>query len=522
MLLGAGRIVAYVDDINLRRAADRIPVVRNRASMVHELMKVYGLLELMKTVPSSPASEDYVKLFHSSDYINFLKAVTHTNDDDLSIEEEELEDTFGLGFDCPALPMLWSLVCHVAGGSMAAARLLTSGQASVAINWCGGWHHAQRDSASGFCYVNDVVLAIMQLRHKFAKVAYVDLDVHHGDGVENAFAFSRSVLTVSLHLKEDGFFPGTGTQDDVGEGEGRYFCLNVPYKAGLSDDNFVELLKSVVEEAVQVFAPDCLVVQCGGDALALDRLGGANISIDGYTRALSLLLRLQCPTMLLGGGGYEPANAARLWTSLTASVLGTSLDLEIPEHCFFERYGPSFDLAVTPSNRRDQNSSEYLAALKSSIKAHGEEIQKRIMNKTPCQEPRYSSSNKHPCYKRSDETGSSSRIDDEPKSVLAFGISQHSLGKVPDSAPGTSTQNKVSVTLNVDSSDLEETPFIMTDDCSMDKKGCTKKHTVVSGASRLKYSFKRQKLEEGKLSTMNAHNHEQNIEDIYDFTEGEF
>ncbi|KAA0198530.1 hypothetical protein HAZT_HAZT002254, partial [Hyalella azteca] len=128
--------------------------------MVHELMKVYGLLELMKTVPSSPASEDYVKLFHSSDYINFLKAVTHTNDDDLSIEEEELEDTFGLG-----------------------------------------------------------------------------------DGVENAFAFSRSVLTVSLHLKEDGFFPGTGTQDDVGEGEGRYFCLNVPYKAGLSDDNFVELLK---------------------------------------------------------------------------------------------------------------------------------------------------------------------------------------------------------------------------------------------------------------------------------------
>ncbi|KAF2361709.1 Histone deacetylase domain [Trinorchestia longiramus] len=380
-------IIAYVDDVNLRRAANRIPVVHRRrysiykASMVHELIKAYGLLEKMTTVPSWPASEDEVKLFHSSEYVAFLKTAQPALSNQQSHEEEQIEDDFGLGFDCPVLPSLWSMARHLAGGSLTGAKLLTSGSARVAINWCGGWHHAQRDSASGFCYVNDIVLAILHLRQHFMRVAYVDLDVHHGDGVEDAFSYSGSVMTTSLHLKEDGFFPGTGHSEDLGHGEGQYFTLNVPYKAGISNQSFVDIVKCIIEGPLKTFSPGSVVVQCGGDALALDKLGGANLTLEGYAGALSLLLDLQLPTLLLGGGGYEPSNVARLWTYLTAVVLGVEVDSEIPEHNFFELYGPSFDLHISSSNRRDENSQDFMDSLRANIQLHGEKLRAKMSEK---------------------------------------------------------------------------------------------------------------------------------------------
>ncbi len=131
----------------------------------------------------------------------------------------------------------------------------------VAINWCGGWHHAQRDSAEGFCYVNDIVLCIHELRRTFNRVLYVDLDVHHGtrqvfvcffifrlpefvsagNGVESAFAFTNKVFTMSLHLKEAGFYPGTGDISDVGFGNGKYHTLNIPFREGVNDEMYKDV-----------------------------------------------------------------------------------------------------------------------------------------------------------------------------------------------------------------------------------------------------------------------------------------
>ena len=127
------------------------------------------------------------------------------------------------GYDCPVLDRMDELATTLAAGSLTASDLLMERRVRVAINWSGGWHHAKRDTAAGFCYVNDVVLAIHRLQRVFTKVMYVDLDVHHGDGVEDAFSSTDKVLTFSIHKMEPGFFPGTGALGDVGYGRGRYF-----------------------------------------------------------------------------------------------------------------------------------------------------------------------------------------------------------------------------------------------------------------------------------------------------------
>ncbi|KAG7170980.1 histone deacetylase 8-like [Homarus americanus] len=203
--------VVYVADPKLLACSNAVPILKHRATLVHHLISAYGLQSKMKVVPSAPATEEEVRGFHSEEYVKFLQ-VAQPDD------QEIIEDEFGLGFDCPVINNLWTIVCQVAGASLTAARALTTCQAKIAINWCGGWHHAQRDCAAGFCYVNDIVLAVRHLRTKFDKILYVDLDIHHGDGVENAFFFSPKVVTMSFHQLEAGFFPGTGKCKDTGQG----------------------------------------------------------------------------------------------------------------------------------------------------------------------------------------------------------------------------------------------------------------------------------------------------------------
>ncbi|XP_037083653.1 histone deacetylase 8-like [Pollicipes pollicipes] len=203
--------------------------------MVHALLSAFGLIDAMVPLGCEVAQVDDLRNFHSSDYVDFLESVDKSKD--LDQYEDDL-DEYGLGFDCPLVTGILDLALHLAGGSLCAARALCRGEVDVAVNWNGGWHHAQRDAASGFCYVNDIVLAINELRGTFARVMYVDLDIHHGDGVENAFMYSSKVFTLSIHHYEDGYFPGTGSMDDVGYGRGRYFCFNVPLKEGATDDTF--------------------------------------------------------------------------------------------------------------------------------------------------------------------------------------------------------------------------------------------------------------------------------------------
>ncbi|XP_045593976.2 LOW QUALITY PROTEIN: histone deacetylase 8 [Procambarus clarkii] len=345
--------VAYITDSKLICCCDAIPVLKRRASLTHHLIAAYGLVGKMNVIPSQPATEDDVRGFHSEDYVKFLEVAKPDG-------QELNEDEFGLGFDCPILNNLWTIVCQVAGASLTAALALTSSYSTIAINWCGGWHHAQRDSASGFCYVNDIVLAVRHLRTKFDKILYIDLDIHHGDGVENAFLFSPKVVTLSFHQLETGFFPGTGEQKDVGLGKGRYYSFNVPYKAGINNKQFVYLFESILYNLCEVYMPNAVVCQCGADAVSGDPLGGGNLTPEAFKSCVRHILNLHKPTLFLGGGGYDNINTAKLWTVITSTILDTPLSAEIPEHQFFPLYGPSFELEVTAGLRKSENTQKSL------------------------------------------------------------------------------------------------------------------------------------------------------------------
>lgn len=128
------------------------------------------------------------------------------------------------------------------------------------MNWSGGFHHARKCEASGFCYVNDIVLCILELLRFYSRVIYVDIDVHHGDGVEEAFFLTNRVLTLSFHQYGDDFFPGSGSQDSMGDGPGKYHAVNVPMKPGMNDETFMPLFQSVTKKVMDVFRPDVILM----------------------------------------------------------------------------------------------------------------------------------------------------------------------------------------------------------------------------------------------------------------------
>ncbi|KAL1458267.1 hypothetical protein WDU94_008429 [Cyamophila willieti] len=315
----------------------------------------------MTVIKSVPATYEELTEFHSSLYIDTIK--------DLECQSEEDLEEFGLTGDCPALDDLYEFVSYVGGGSLTAAKGLLSGKYKLAINWCGGWHHAQRDMAEGFCYINDIVLAILQLNKKFHRILYVDLDVHHGNGVENAFSSTPKVFTFSLHRNGFGFYPNTGDLYDMGTGKGKYYTANVPFQSGTSDQTYLRVFSSVINKIRETYQPECLVIQCGADSLARDKLGDFNVSSATFESIISKLISWSLPTLFLGGGGYNIHNTARYWTSLTSIISSTPISVDIPDECEdFMEFGPDYTLSVDASyGRRDENSEQELNRIISTL-----------------------------------------------------------------------------------------------------------------------------------------------------------
>jgi histone deacetylase 8 len=346
-----------------------------QASMVQDLIRSYGLTSnnKMLVVQSLDATEDELKLFHSSSYIDFLKSVNDTDDFD---ENGEEQDEFGLGYDCPLLERTYDFVKTVAGGSLTAAKLLAKSKCEIAINWFGGWHHAQRDSAAGFCYVNDIVLAIHKLTEKFHKILYVDLDIHHGDGVQNAFEYSNKILTLSFHKLMPGFYPGTGKLEDVGSSKGKYYSINVPFLEGISNTTYLKVFSDVFPRVMEAFQPEALVVQCGADSLNGDEVGQSNLTIETIGHCIKNVLGYKKPTLFCGGGGYNFPNSARLWTYLTSVIIGQELDNDIPDTSeFFTHYQPTYELHIDKGKQKDFNTEKYVTEMRATVLAYCDFIQ---------------------------------------------------------------------------------------------------------------------------------------------------
>lgn len=215
--------------------------------------------------------------------------------------------------DCPIFEGLYKYNQISAGGTLAAADNLNKARTDIAINWTGGFHHAKKGEASGFCYVNDIVLGILELLKCHQRVLYVDIDYHHGDGVEEAFFVTDRVMTVSFHRYGDKTFPGTGGPEDIGAGKGKYYSLNIPLLAGIDDESYANLFLVTMSKVMETYCPSVVVLQCGADSLAHDRLGDFNLTLRGHGRCVEIMRSFNVPLMLLGGGGYTVKNVSRCW-----------------------------------------------------------------------------------------------------------------------------------------------------------------------------------------------------------------
>jgi acetoin utilization protein AcuC len=218
---------------------------------------------------------------------------------------------------------------RIAGGSIDGAEALLRG-AKRAFNPAGGLHHAMPARASGFCHINDGVLAIERLRHAGKRVVYVDIDAHHGDGVQHAFYRARDVLTVSIHQTGYTIFPGTGFEEEIGVDDGCGFSINVPLLPGAGDRAYDLAFDELILPAIELFQPDVLVTQLGTDALIGDLLANLRMSLYGFERAVERFRAIGVPWLAFGGGGYDVGNVVRAWTLAWSAMLDEKLADEIP------------------------------------------------------------------------------------------------------------------------------------------------------------------------------------------------
>ncbi|MGA8847185.1 MAG: acetoin utilization protein AcuC [Nocardioides sp.] len=282
----------------------------------------------VRAVPAPIASLDQLRTVHEA---GFIEAVMAAGDDPASAQEER-----GLGTeDNPAFLGMHEAAAHVVGASLEACRQVWSGESLHSANITGGLHHAMPARASGFCVYNDVAVGIQWLLDQGAeRVAYVDIDAHHGDGVELIFYDDPRVLTISLHESGQFIFPGTGECRDSGGLDARGSAVNVPLPPGTGDAGWLRAFHAVVPPLLREFAPEVLVTQHGCDSHADDPLADLVLSVDGHRAACLALHELahevaQGRWVATGGGGYAVVQVVpRAWTHLLAIVGGRPLDPE--------------------------------------------------------------------------------------------------------------------------------------------------------------------------------------------------
>ena len=302
------------------------PFKVHRLALTVELLQAYGLLDRkdVRVIGLREATEAEALGFHSQGYLEALR---------LASSGMWVPNQFahGLGTtDNPVFPDVFEWAMLVAGGSIDAAAALLDGHTGRAFNLAGGLHHAMPTRASGFCHVNDGVLAIQRLRAAGKRVTYVDIDAHHGDGVQHAFYDDKDVLTISIHQTGYTIFPGTGFEEEIGHGDGRGYAINLPLLPGAGDEAYDEAFESVILPAIELFRPDVLVTQLGTDAVVGDLLANLRMSLHGFERAVQRFRSVDAPWLALGGGGYDVANVVRAWTLAWGAMLDETLPDEIP------------------------------------------------------------------------------------------------------------------------------------------------------------------------------------------------
>jgi acetoin utilization protein AcuC len=285
------------------------PFNTSRAGKVRKILNSMALLSGDNRTEVAPAAAERIvlKKFHSARYLHALKTASKGRWDTEALN-------MGIGtLDCPVFSGMYDYGILATGGTLTAVQLILSGSAEVAFNPSGGFHHAARERASGFCYINDVALACTVLAEEGKRILYLDVDVHHGDGVAYGFYDRCDVMTISFHETPETLFPGTGFAQEIGRGEGKGYCVNVPLPAGTYDEVYVKAFEAVALPLIGAYDPDVIVFELGADALVSDPLAHLCLTNNTYAEIIGHLLSFEIPIVATGGGGYNIENTVRAW-----------------------------------------------------------------------------------------------------------------------------------------------------------------------------------------------------------------
>ncbi|MFX0016766.1 MAG: acetoin utilization protein AcuC [Promethearchaeota archaeon] len=309
------------------------PMNPKRLLIPYQLFKSLNIFEMPDIITFTPslATDSDLLLFHSPSYIEGMKALSKAGGG------ARLRLGLGTG-DCPVFPRMHEASRLVVGGALEGVRRIQNGDVQQAFAILGGLHHAFAERASGFCYYNDVVIAIKYLQQKYGieRVLYIDTDVHHGDGVLQAFYEDQSVLGISLHESGQFIFPSTGHHDEIGRGEGLGYTINVPFFPGTWDELYIMTFENIIPCIWEEYDPEFVIWQCGADGHYLDFLGHLALTTKLYSYLSNRIAELsrqgsaQGRLLLLGGGGYNPDSVARVWLANLAGIIGFTLPNKSP------------------------------------------------------------------------------------------------------------------------------------------------------------------------------------------------
>jgi acetoin utilization protein AcuC len=306
------------------------PLRPGRVALTMALAREVGLLERAKVISPLALSGADLARVHDLDYLAAVRATS---------ESGRAAPTYGFGpGDNPPFPGMHEAATLVCGATVAAAAAIVAGDSLHAFSPGGGLHHAMPRLASGFCIYNDPAVAIAwMLEQGVERVAYVDVDVHHGDGVQKIFANDPRVLTISVHESGRFLFPGTGFPNEIGDGAAKGTIANLPLPPSTTDDLYLPAFDAVVPKLVRAFGPDMLVTQLGCDSHYTDPLAHLGLTTRAYAGLAGRLHDLAHTVtkgrwLATGGGGYQWASVApRAWCSYLAEMIGTRLPERLPE-----------------------------------------------------------------------------------------------------------------------------------------------------------------------------------------------
>ena len=348
----------YTDAFVTYKFNDDHPLQQRRLQMTHQLLEAYGHFRGTKgsdvVVPTLATADDLL-LVHSPEYVEAVRNISEALEGSATGHvDRSLAYHYGLGpGDNPAFAGMWDASLLYVGASLDCVRLVLSGEYGAAFNSSGGLHHAMRSRPTGFCLFNDCAIVARKLIAAGKRVACLDvLDAHHGDGTQALLYDEPNALTVSFHEMSSGFFPGTGATDEIGEGDGVGYSVNVPMEPGSSDGEYALAYDEVVAPLLDAYKPDVIVLMVGADAHFNDPLAHLALSSHGWMAIVDRVVATGLPIIALGSGGYNLRTVPRLWAMLQAALARAKLPDAMPDP-FPARLGvATLHDQILPASRR--------------------------------------------------------------------------------------------------------------------------------------------------------------------------